>query len=243
MASELIIERKNVKITELTYDPELFPRLYPTDTAGVDWFTAYRYASEMRAGANFPPIVVGIIDDESYPRHGEMIINDGVHRFRAHKKLGLKTIDVIIKHYDSELAFFRDAIEANVTHGRSISFTDKARLLDLLREYGLEDGDISKIILVPMDKIIDLEKRIIQTENGRKIYAKSQVEQALEAGQITAEEALVVRQQRIQTRTAKGLLKQLIDIVRGKLLIPSEDIKALSDELILLLEQYFQVVS
>jgi len=107
----------------------------------------------------------------------------------------------------------------------------------------LEDGDISKIILVPMDKIIDLEKRIIQTENGRKIYAKSQVEQALEAGQITAEEALVVRQQRIQTRTAKGLLKQLIDIVRGKLLIPSEDIKALSNELILLLEQYFQVVS
>ena len=209
------------------------------DTAGVDWFTANRYASEMRAGANFPPIVVGIIDDESYPRHGEMIINDGVHRFRAYKKLGLKTIDVIIKHYDSELDFFRDAIEANVTHGRSISFTDKARLLDLLREYGLEDGDISKIILVPMDKIIDLEKRIIQTENGRKIYAKSQVEQALEAGQITAEEALLVRQQRIQTRTAKGLLKQLIDIVRGKLLIPSEDIKALSNELILLLEQYF----
>ena len=213
------------------------------DTAGVDWFTANRYASEMRAGANFPPIVVGIIDDESYPRHGEMIINDGVHRFRAYKKLGLKTIDVIIKHYDSELDFFRDAIEANVTHGRSISFTDKARLLDLLREYGLEDGDISKIILVPMDKIIDLEKRIIQTENGKKIYAKSQVEQALEAGQITAEEALLVRQQRIQTRTAKGLLKQLIDIVRGKLLIPSEEVKALSNELILLLEQYFQVVS
>ncbi len=243
MASELIIERKKVKITELTYDPELFPRLYPTDTAGVDWFTANRYASEMRAGANFPPIVVGIIDDESYPRHGEMIINDGVHRFRAYKKLGLKTIDVIIKHYDSELAFFRDAIVANVTHGRSISFTDKARLLDLLREYGLEDSNISKIILVPMDKIIDLEKRIIQTENGKKIYAKSQVEQALEAGQITAEEALLVRQQRIQTRTAKGLLKQLIDIVRGKLLIPSEEVKALSNELILLLEQYFQVVS
>lgn len=243
MASELIIERKNVKITELTYDPELFPRLYPTDTAGVDWFTVNRYASEMRAGANFPPIVVGIIDDESYPRHGEMIINDGVHRFRAYKKLGLKTIDVIIKHYDSVLDFFRDAIEANVTHGRSISFTDKARLLDLLRGYGLEDGEISKVILVPMDKIIDLEKRIIQTENGRKIYAKSQVEQALEAGQITAEEALVVRQQRIQTRTAKGLLKQLIDIVRGKLLIPSEDVKSLSNELILLLQQYFRVVS
>lgn len=243
MTSKIIIERKKVKITELTYDPELFPRLYPMDTAGVDWFTANRYASEMRAGANFPPIVVGIIDDESYPRHGEMIINDGVHRFRAYKKLGLKTIDVIIKHYDSELAFFRDAIEANVTHGRSISFTDKARLLDLLREYGLEDGDISKIILVPMDKIVDLEKRIIQTENGGKIYAKSQVEQALKAGQITAEEALVVRQQRIQTRTAKGLLKQLIDIVRGKLLIPSDEVKSLSNELILLLQQYFRVVS
>ncbi len=213
------------------------------DTAGVDWFTANRYASEMRAGANFPPIVVGIIDDESYPRHGEMIINDGVHRFRAYKKLGLKTIDVIIKHYDSELDFFRDAIEANVTHGRSISFTDKARLLDLLREYGLKDGEISKIILVPMDKIIDLEKRIIQTENGKKIYAKSQVEQALKAGQITEEEALVVKQQRIQTRTAKGLLKQLIDIVRGKLLIPSDEVKSLSNELILLLQQYFRVVS
>lgn len=237
------MERKSVKIDELTYDPELYPRLGPTDTAGVDWYTINKYAQEMRAGANFPPIVIGIIDEKSYPRHGEMIINDGVHRWKAYKKLGLESIDVIIKHYDSKLSFFKDAIEANVTHGRNIPFRDKARLLDLLRENGLEDGVISKIILVPLDKIVDLAKRIVRTENGRTAYLKGPISKALDAGQITEEEALAVRQGRIQTRTAKGLMKQLIDIVKGKALIPSEDIKALSTELILLLQEYFPVVS
>ena len=237
------MEQKSVKIDELTYDPELYPRLHPTDTAGIGWFTVNKYAHEMRAGANFPPIIVGIIDDESYPRHGEMIINDGVHRWKAYSKLGVETIDVIVKHYATKLDFFRDAIEANVAHGRSIPFTAKARLLDLLREHGLEDGEISKIILVPMDKIMDLEKRILKLEDGKKTYVKPPVEQALEAGQLTKEEAFAVKQKRINTRTAKGLLKQLIDIVRGKVLIPSKDVKALCDELVLLLQEYFPVVS
>lgn len=233
------MEKREVKIAELTYDPELYPRLHPMDTAGIGWFTVNKYAQEMRAGANFPPIVVGIIDDESYPRHGEMIINDGVHRWKAYAKLGVETVNVIVKHYETKLAFFRDAIESNVAHGRSIPFTAKARLLDLLRMQGLEDKEISRIILVPLDKITELEKRIVKTENGRKLYAKPPVEQALEAGQLTKEEAFAVKQKRINTRTAKGLLKQLIDIVRGKVLIPSEDVKALCDELVLLLQQYF----
>ena len=233
------MERKKVLISSLTYDPELYPRLHPMDTAGIGWFTVNKYAQEMRAGANFPPIIVGIIDDESYPRRGEMIINDGVHRWKAYAKLGVKSVDVIVKHYKTKIDFFRDAIESNVAHGRGITFTAKARLLDLLRIHGLVDGEISKIILVPMDKIRDLEKRIIKTENGRKIYVKSQVEQALEEGQLTVEEAFAVKQQRISTRTAKGLIKQLIDIVRGKVLIPSKEVRALCEELVLLLQQYF----
>jgi len=232
------METENVKTGDLTYDPELYPRLGPTETAGVDWYLINRYVNEMRAGAEFPHINVGIIDDESYPRHGEMIINDGVHRWKAYAKLGVEFVDVVIKHYPTELDFLRAATEPNVKHGRSIPFRDKSRLLNLFRGYGLEDDDISKIIVVPMDKIVELEKRILKTKNGTR-YLKASVSKALEAGQITKEEAFAVKQQRIQTRTAKGMLKQLIDIVRGKVLIPTEEIKALSRELIILLQEYF----
>jgi len=232
--------KREIKTDDLTYDPELYPRLFPKDTAGIDWFTVNRYVQEMRAGAKFPPIVVGIIDDKSYPRHGEKLINDGVHRWKAYKKLGLETIEAFVKHYPSKLSFFRDSIAANVEHGRSIPFTAKARLLDLLRLNGLGDGEISKIILVPMDKIVELEKRIVKTKNGRRIYVKPIVQKAIEAGQLTPEESFRVKQERINTRTVKSLLKQLIDIVRGKVLIPSEEIKELSEELVLLLQQYFE---
>lgn len=232
------METENVKISDLTYDPELYPRYGPTETAGVDWYLVNRYANEMRAGASFPPINVGIIDDESYPRHGKMIINDGVHRWKAYAKLGVEFVDVKVKNYDTKLDFLRAATEPNVKHGRSIPFRDKARLLDLFRGYGLEDGEISKVILVPLDKIADLEKRILKTKNGTR-YLKASVKKAMEAGQITKEEAFVMKQQRIQTRTAKGMLKQLINIVRGKALIPTEEIKTLSEELVDLLQGYF----
>jgi len=236
------METENVKTVDLTYDPELYPRLGPTETAGVDWYLINSYVNDMRAGAEFPPINVGIIDDESYPRHGEMIINDGVHRWKAYAKLGVDFVDVVIKHYQNELDFLRDATEPNVKHGRNIPKRDKSRLLDLFRGYGLEDYEISKIIFVPMDKIGELEKRILKTKNGTR-YLKTAVFKALEAGQITKEQAFTTKQQHIQTRTVKGLLRQLIEIVRGRLLIPSEDIKALSIELIILLQEYFQVVS
>lgn len=232
------METEKVKISDLTYDPELYPRYGPTETAGVDWYLVNQYAHEMRAGAEFPPINVGIIDDESYPLHGKMLIEDGVHRWKAYAKLGVEFVDVKVKHYDTELDFLRAAIDPNVKHGRSIPFRDKARLLDLLRGYGLEDGEISKVILVPLDKIAELEKRILKTVSGTS-YLKASISKALEAGQITKEEAFAMKQQRIQTRTAEGMLKQLIDIVRGKALIPTEEVKMLSEELVGLLQGYF----
>uniref|UniRef100_A0A6M3M3Z4 ParB/Sulfiredoxin domain-containing protein n=1 Tax=viral metagenome TaxID=1070528 RepID=A0A6M3M3Z4_9ZZZZ len=232
------METEKMKISDLTYDPELYPRLGPMETAGVNWYLINQYANEMRAGAEFPPINIGIIDDESYPRHGKMLINDGVHRWKAYAKLGVEFVDVKVKHYDTELDFLKAATEPNVKHGRSIPYRDKARLLNLFREYDLEDDEISKLILVPMDKIAELEKRILKTEKGTR-YLKPSVSKALEAGQITKEEAFAIKQQHIQTRTAEGMLKQLIDIVRGKALIPTEEIKRLSEELIGLLQEYF----
>lgn len=232
------METERVKISDLTYDPELYPRLGPTETAGVNWYLINRYANEMRAGAEFPPINIGIIDDKSYPRHGKMIINDGVHRWKAYAKLGVKVVDVKVKHYDTELDFLKAATEPNVKHGRCIPYRDKSRLLDRFREYGLEDDEISKLILVPMDKIAELENRILKTEKGTR-YLKTSVSKALEAGQITKEQAFAMRQQRIQTRTAEGMLKQLIDLVRGKALIPTEEIRRLSEELVGLLQGYF----
>ena len=232
------METEKMKTSDLTYDPELYPRYGPTETAGVDWYLVNRYTNEMKAGAVFPPIDVGIIDDESYPRHGKRIIEDGVHRWKAYSSLGVKVVDVNVKHYDTELDFLIAAIEPNVKHGRSIPFRDKSRLLVLLRGYGLEDGEISKIILVPLDKIAKLEKRILKTVNGTS-YLKASISKALEAGQITKEEAFAMKQQRIQTRTAEGMLKQLIDIVRGKALIPTEEVKMLSEELVGLLRGYF----
>ncbi len=232
------MELIKVEIDDLIYDPELYPRYGPTATAGVDWYLINMYVNAMRAGAEFPPINVGIIDEKSYPLHGKMLINDGVHRWKAYTKLGVKSVNVVVKHYSTKIDFLRDAIDPNVKHGRNIPFRDKARLLDLLREYGLEDSEISTVILVPLDKIPNLEKRILKTEKGTR-YLKASISKALEAGQITNKEAFAMKQQRIQTRTVEGMLKQLIEIIKGKALIPTEAVVTLSGELIVLLQEYF----
>jgi len=233
----IMTERKKLDIDALIYDPELYPRLGPEETAGVSWFTVNKYAKEMQAGAIFPPIQVGIIDDEDDPRHGKLLVNDGVHRWKAYKKLGFDRVDVLITHYEDWVDFMKAAVKANVTHGRNLTFQDKARLYDIFKDAGLTENEISGLILVPMEDISKVKDRILKKDDGMTAYLKAPTAKAYSGGEITEEQAIAVRQKHISTRTAKHALKQLIDIVNGGLLVMDEELEGLCKDLLASLQE------
>lgn len=228
---------EKILVDELTYDPELYPRMYPVDTGGISWQTVNEYAEEMRAGAKFPPINVGIIDDEGYPLHGRMLISDGVHRWKACKKIGLDSIEAEVKHYDNKVDFLIDSTIPNNRHGRDLTWGEKARLYDIFQRYGLDDANISRIILVTEDRLIDLKKRILKKNSKTKII-KSVTAKALENGEITKEEAFYAEEKHINTRRGITALKQLVNILRNNLLSRSEETDELISELKVLLAGY-----
>lgn len=154
-----------VKINELEFDSELYPRMK------ISWQTAYQYAQAMRSGSTFPPIKVGIFNGKKY-------VVDGWHRVEAKKKLKEEYIQADVKKYDSKRELFIDAIESNVIHGRQLSIQEKVRIIDMLKDMNFKLQEISKIVKVPIGKISIFQARTIRDPSGRKIYMKSAVARA-----------------------------------------------------------------
>lgn len=86
-----------VKIVDLVFDSELYPRMK------VAWFTAYSYAQAMRSGKEFPPIIVGVLKGKRY-------VVDGWHRVEARKLLKEEYIQGMVQNYASEKLLFEDAV-------------------------------------------------------------------------------------------------------------------------------------
>lgn len=156
-----------MKISELVFEPTLYPRMT------TNWITAYEYAQAMRAGAAFPPILVGSIDGKNY-------VVDGWHRCEAKRQLKDEYVSADIKRYSDFKEMFLDAVNLNVNHGRPLSMQEKVMIIDKLKDMRFTIEKISEIVRIPLDKISRFEARtVINAMTGEKVYLKAPMEEVL----------------------------------------------------------------
>ena len=210
-----------LKISELTIDSELYPRIKS------GWLTAYQYAQAMKANSVFPPITVGIYREKKY-------VVDGVHRIEAKKMLKEEYIDAIVKIYESEREMFVDAVKLNSAHGRQLSVQEKVRIIYKLKKMRFKLQEISELIKVPIDKIGLLQQRIITGPKGEPIYLKS-VLANMDTGDGTLQ---TVDQTSFNVASVTALLTQMIELLEsGAYSIEQPQIKEMSVRLFQLLQQ------
>jgi len=195
-----------VKVSELVFDDELYPR------NKVDWLTAYSYSQAMRAGEVFPPIRVGLFQGKKY-------VVDGWHRVEAKRLLGEEHVEAVVKRYSDFKEMFVDAIKYNISHGRPLSVQEKVRLIHKLEEFKLDLAEISKIVKIPIDKIECFKMRVVYGPNGKPVFLKSVVAKA----DIPEEVKVRVDQDKFNVRDAYGLLSQLAELLESGALVFGDD--------------------
>jgi hypothetical protein len=85
------LEVKKVKISDIEFNPTIYPR-----KAGVDSQRVARYAACMRDGEKFERIHVESLRD------GKHRLLDGLHRINALKEIGAEEVDVVVISLDGE---------------------------------------------------------------------------------------------------------------------------------------------
>lgn len=206
---------EQVKIDDLVFDREIYPRLQ------VRWETVHKYKEAMRAESVFPPILVARYK-------GKLYLLDGWHRVEAHKRLGAKEVQAIIIKPKNRNEMFTKAVECNTTHGRTLNTKERARILYKMKEeLGIPDGEISKILKIPIDGFSTFLKRVVKTKKGKTVYVQSTVLDAMERKGLTeediAEKMDEIDQSPFQTKL-DNLLDQLIELLQGDI-FPLEDEK------------------
>lgn len=108
-----------VDVENITRDAALQVR------SGVDPATVRKYASEMKAGAKFPPVELAETED------GALLLVDGWHRMEAaHIVNGQKTVEAITRAASRQEAAGW-ACMANLTHGKQLADRERRRALAL----------------------------------------------------------------------------------------------------------------
>ena len=182
-------------ISELETPEDIYTR-----ARGSPWWAhVHAYAEEMKAGAEFPPILVGEYEDR-------LIVVDGYHRVGACKELGLEFIKGKLKKYKSIVDLVEDSVKANNHHGIRYTPQDKAHIAKMLEEYGLEKQTISSLVRVSVDKLDRFTVR--NFSNGTM---KAPLARLVREGKISQAEAEEVDQSRLSTMTLDDVLVQLIN--------------------------------
>lgn len=97
---------KTIKVSDVVFRDDLYPRIQTSAT------TVQKYAEDLSV---LPPIEVN--------QNNELI--DGWHRWTAHKKNEVETIQAIVTKTKSDAEFLELAIERNAKHGMQLSQSDK----------------------------------------------------------------------------------------------------------------------
>ena len=194
-----MLDERLFALSELTLPEDIYTRV-----RGSPWWAhVHVYAEEMKAGAQFPPILVGQLDDQ-------LIVVDGYHRYHASKKLGIEYIQGILKKYESMADLLVDAVAANNHHGIRYTPQDKSYIADLLQKHGLEPQRISELVHIPIEKLDKFTARNITGPMGQKTL-KGPLMRLVHQGKITEAEAYEVFQGRFSTMTIDDVIIQLIN--------------------------------
>lgn len=213
--------KKLLKISELEFDSEIYPRMK------VGWQTAYQYAQAMKAGSEFPAILVGTLNRKYH-------VIDGWHRIEALKMLKEENVPAIIKEFKTKKEMFVEAVRVNSKHGRQLSVQEKARIIHKLGKLKFSLKEISKIVKVPLDKIEIFKARTIIGPNGTPVYQKS----------VTAKAGITepIDQESFNVRSVKHLLVQLVELLECDSFQFDEDVKGLAARTYSLLGEKLELV-
>lgn len=136
MVSEQGDQVQEIPLIEIDLQASPQPRLT------LDERVIEEYATEMRHGAVFPPVILYRIGDR-------YLLADGWHRVRAAARAGLRTVRAVVRT-GSEDDLYKEALGANATHGLRRSAEDRRRVVELaLRRWPtMPDQDIAAICRV-----------------------------------------------------------------------------------------------
>jgi len=230
----------DVKVEDVFFDEELYPRSH------YNWQTGYDYSQSMRCGAEFPPIILALLNDKKY-------LVDGKHRLEAHKLNKTEMIKAIIYTGWDKKKIFTESVKANIAHGRVLSPYEKRKIALKLIEMEMSNENVSKLIQVPEDKLENfISSRLVNSITGENASSDNNVELAKEIGKsilksglkhlaetTMSKEELVemeAAQKNFYMMNQKSLLKQLIKIIEEDLFDKNDlEVAELVDKLKILL--------
>jgi len=148
---------KKVKIKDIVFDKELYPR------ENYSWQKALEYSDGMKLRSKFPRIALALNNNKLY-------LLDGKHRIEACKLLKITEIDAEIYTGLSRSEMFKLAIKANTAHGLGLSAFDKRRCAIRLIEMGLGNKEVSNLVQVAEDKLETfVQQRMVNTLTGKEV--------------------------------------------------------------------------
>jgi len=201
------VESSEIPIASITVDLELYPR------RSYVWEKSYRYAQNMKVGIKFPPILVADFE-------GKYVLVDGLHRMKAHERLGLTTIEAIVIPYKNRKDIFYDAVKLNNVHGFGCTFYDNIQNFSKLRKLGVSDNEISLLVGSPIDRFERYLERLT-TVDGKEVNIKKIVLEALKKNVITESDVKnIVRkggQDVYVSNTVNHVFRQAISVLEQNL--------------------------
>ena len=160
-----------VKLSEIEFDEELYPR------TSYNWQTGYDYSQSMKVGAKFPDIILALYNGKKY-------LVDGKHRMEATKLLKKDSIKAIIHTGWNRERIYKEAVKSNITHGKGLSPYEKRMIAVKLMEMNCKDSEVSELIQIPMDKMESfIGQRLVNSITGEPITSEGNEKIAKEIGQ------------------------------------------------------------
>jgi len=196
-------ESRIYRIEELEFPVELYPRA----SGKTWWLHVLRYADEMRAGSQFPPILVGIFRKRK-------IVVDGWHRCQALKLNKEEYVTAITKNYPNFKEIFADAVRYNNHHGIMLTPRDKSRIIAKLEDMTFTPFEIGEIVKATPETLHRLSNRKVTTPRGT-YYLKSPLIKLKDKGWIDDDIATKVDQSIISVQSVTQLINQLINFIDG----------------------------
>jgi hypothetical protein len=147
------------KIANLLFDWTLYPR------KEVDKQVVRAYAKALQSGSKFPPIKVGIFQEQK-------IVVDGFHRAHSRILLKIDYIECYVLTFQTEAELFAEAVIANSSHGKTFTEVEVKTNIRRLRRYNFNVKDITSIVHLPASSIRSESTKpvtILTLPSGKKL--------------------------------------------------------------------------
>lgn len=210
-------------VAELVLDEKLYPRAAVSDAHVRD------IARAMDGGHMLPPVIVWRKNNK---------IADGAHRWSAAVLRKVEFIAVEYRDYESDEAFFRDAVLLNSNQGLNFSPYDRLKVIELGEQFGLRVLDLADLLHTSESYIKTLAPRyatVTEADKDGKIQRVQHVPLKGSVRHLKGQDITPAQEEAIRG-SAPGtsyllLTRQLISALENDLLPPSEQHPVLWEEL------------